>query len=243
MLDQKFLEEIARKKEASFLNVAREYLQHLFLRSFYSQKGSEDFAFKGGTALKIVFGSPRFSEDLDFSGIKNNWQYEKVLEETLIDLTREGVEVEIIDSKATTGGHLATLGVNLFGQKIEIMNQISFREKDEVAKENVVIVSDFVPPYNLFLFKREILVGEKIRALIERAKARDFFDLYFVLRKEELRKIIHLDKDQQEKILSRIAGKPKEEIEQELKRLLPRSFWQVIADLPTAILKEFGYIP
>jgi len=241
MLDQKFLEEIAQKKETSFLNIAREYLQHLFLRSFYSQKGSENFAFKGGTALKIAFGSPRFSEDLDFSGRKDGRLYEEILEETLVDLVSEGLEVEIIDSKATTGGHLAALGINLFGQKIEIMNQISFREKDEVAKENIVIVSDFVPPYNLFLLKREILVGEKIKALIERAKARDFFDLYFILRKEELRKIIHLDKNQREKILSRIAGKPKKELEQELKRLLPRSFWQVIADLPTAILRELGY--
>jgi len=241
MLDRNFLEEIARKKETSFLNVGREYLQHLFLRSFYSQKGSENFAFKGGTALKIVFGSPRFSEDLDFSGIKDGRLYEEILEETLVDLVSAGLGVEIIDSKATTGGHLATLGINLFGQKIEITNQISFREKDEVAKENIVIVSDFVPPYNIFLLKREILIGEKIKALLERAKARDFFDLYFILRKEELRKTIHLDKDEREKILRRIVSKPKEELEQELKRLLPRSFWQVIADLPAAILRELGY--
>ena len=40
----------------------------IFLSYLYQEPGSEKLLFKGGTALRIVFKSPRFSEDLDFSG-------------------------------------------------------------------------------------------------------------------------------------------------------------------------------
>ena len=46
------------------------------------------------TVLKIVFGSPRFSEDLDFTGIGESKGYEKVLEETLFDLPKDRVVAE-----------------------------------------------------------------------------------------------------------------------------------------------------
>ena len=84
MIEKHFLEVHATKTETSLSNVLREYVQHLFLTSFYKKSLSENFLFKGGTALKLVFGSPRFSEDIDFSGIKNSGHYEKILENVLL---------------------------------------------------------------------------------------------------------------------------------------------------------------
>ena len=84
MIEKSFLQNYAVKKQTGLDNIFREYVQELFLRNFYSQSGSKDFLFKGGTALKLVFGSPRFSEDLDFTGIINSIKYEAVLQECLI---------------------------------------------------------------------------------------------------------------------------------------------------------------
>jgi len=42
-----------------------EYLQHEILDSIYKQPGSENLSFIGGTAIRIVYESKRFSEDLD----------------------------------------------------------------------------------------------------------------------------------------------------------------------------------
>lgn len=42
------------------------------IQKTYEKEESSNILFKGGTALKIVYGSPRFSEDLDFSGTKLN---------------------------------------------------------------------------------------------------------------------------------------------------------------------------
>ena len=49
------------------INRAREFLQVLALKSLSDQDAFSHIAFIGGTALRIVFGLRRFSEDLDFS--------------------------------------------------------------------------------------------------------------------------------------------------------------------------------
>ena len=117
MIEKSALQAAATKTQTTFANLLREYLQHLFLTSFYKRAGSENFLFKGGTALKLIFGSPRFSEDLDFSGLKNSVSYEKILENVLADFSFENLEVDLIESKSSSGGHLAILTVAVFGEK------------------------------------------------------------------------------------------------------------------------------
>ena len=43
-----------------------EVLQLLLLDALYGHSGSQHIIFQGGTALRWVYGGPRFSEDLDF---------------------------------------------------------------------------------------------------------------------------------------------------------------------------------
>lgn len=52
-------------------NRAREFLQVLALKSLSDQDAFSNIAFIGGTALRIVFGLRRFSEDLDFSVVSS----------------------------------------------------------------------------------------------------------------------------------------------------------------------------
>lgn len=236
MLDKNYLEKIAIKEQTVYVNVCREYIQSLFLRSFYTKTGSENFLFKGGTALRIAFKSPRFSEDLDFTGLSDGRDYEEVLEGVIYDLTSEGFEVDIEESKGTSGGYLANISVGLHGDQIQIKNQISFREKKSKIGENVIIVSDLVPTFNLFILDRKTLLSEKITALMDRAKPRDFFDLHYILSNQNLRKEVKIDSTDREKILMRIKSQDKNLLENELKIFLPKSFWGIIKDLP-AVLK------
>ena len=238
MIDQQFLQNYATKEGTSLANILREYAQHLFLRNFYTKSDSRSFLFKGGTALKLVFGSPRFSEDLDFTGIKNSTHYEELLQDCLFVLSTEGIKVELADSKTTSGGHMAIVKVKLVGEEVEIQNHISFRPHAKVASESVVVTSNIAPTYNIYMLDRKIVVAEKVKALIDRAKPRDFFDLYFILRDQELRHHLQLDEGQREKVLGNLGKQRKEELARELKRLLPRSFWPVVADLPSALKRE-----
>ena len=73
MIENDILERIALKEQTSvFPNIVREYAQHLFLTELYRLPGSEKLLFKGGTAFRIVYGCPRFSEDLDFTRVINS---------------------------------------------------------------------------------------------------------------------------------------------------------------------------
>lgn len=238
MIDKKFLQNYATKEGTSFDNVLREYVQHLFLRSFYTKSGCQHFLFKGGTALKLVFSSPRFSEDLDFTGVKNSGRYEDLLQDCLMELSVEGIKTDLVESKSTSGGHLAIIKIDLFAQRIEIQNQISFRPRLSTSPENIVVSSKMIPAYNVYVLDRKMIVAEKVRALIERAKPRDFFDLYFILRNQELRRQLRLDQVQRKRIFQSLDEQRKEELERELKRLLPRSFWAVVNDLPSALKRE-----
>ena len=51
------------------LNLLREYLQALVLRSLHESEAFRSLAFVGGTALRFLHSLPRFSEDLDFSTV------------------------------------------------------------------------------------------------------------------------------------------------------------------------------
>ncbi|MBI4051308.1 MAG: nucleotidyl transferase AbiEii/AbiGii toxin family protein, partial [Elusimicrobia bacterium] len=66
MLSLDEIREIAVQFQTNEKNVAREYAQHTFLSFLYKEKAADFLLFKGGTALRLIFKSPRFSEDLDF---------------------------------------------------------------------------------------------------------------------------------------------------------------------------------
>ncbi|MBU1085355.1 MAG: nucleotidyl transferase AbiEii/AbiGii toxin family protein [Candidatus Beckwithbacteria bacterium] len=240
MIDQQFLKNYAIKSETSLINILREYAQHLFLRQFYQQKNSQHFLFKGGTALRLAFNSPRFSEDLDFSAYKNSDIYESLLENALLNLHNEGITVEFNESKTTSGGHLSIIQLSLFNQTIQIHCQISFRSKTKLIKENVVINSNLIPSYNLYILDRQLLVNEKLTALLDRQKPRDFFDLYFILRQNSLRPLLNINPRQRKQISNILSVLPKNKLAVELKELMPKSFLSVIKNLPLMLKKELG---
>src|SRR5881628_1315661 len=64
MLARGELAAIARRQGVPLGVVERDYVQHVLLRHV----ASAPFAFKGGTCIRVAYGSPRYSEDLDFDG-------------------------------------------------------------------------------------------------------------------------------------------------------------------------------
>lgn len=184
MIDPQVLQRLATRWQTTTLNVAREYCQHLFLRAFYQRDGSERVLFKGGTALRIVYGSPRFSEDLDFSGFGIRPQaIEELLTETLSAVERVGLALDIEEAKATTGGYLGIIHSRLLDYRVEMQLEVSLRPRQMVRPATALIAGDLLPAYTLVHLPEGLLVEEKVRALLDRAKPRDFYDLYFMLRK------------------------------------------------------------
>ena len=149
MLSETSLKQFAIKFQTSFLNISREYIQNLFLSYLYRQKKSEHLAFKGGTALKIVFGSPRFSEDLDFSSNLTPYHLQELLEQTLKKLTQEMPLIKIEESKKTSGGYFARYIFEIYDQKISIELNISLRDKTK--PEPTLVTTPLLPAYQCLI--------------------------------------------------------------------------------------------
>jgi len=58
------------RTQDDYVNALREILQELALLGLWRSKFFEHAAFYGGTALRIMYGLDRYSEDLDFSLLK-----------------------------------------------------------------------------------------------------------------------------------------------------------------------------
>ena len=234
MVAQDQIRRLSTKYQTSELNVIREYLQHLFLSYFYQLPQSTDIYFKGGTALRFVYQSARFSEDLDFSTNKGNIPgIEDRLLEVLGKVEKENIQATLQEAKTTSGGYLAIIDFVLLDQRVPVQIEISFREK-VVTGEVVTVTSDFIPPYNLVILAFDQLVSGKIRALKARRKARDFYDLYFILRKQLP---IPDKKDVLSEVLHALHSQDIN-FEVELKQFLPRSHWAIIRDFKNTLERE-----
>jgi len=201
MLSIKNLEKYTNQFQTSLDNIVREYCQHLFLSYLYQEPGAEKLLFKGGTALRIVFGSPRFSEDLDFtgSGIKHR-EIEGLIANALSNIEKTGIPVEVKESKETTGGYLGIVTLKVDDRIIHIQIEISLRSEKIITGTRAVIQNDFMPAYTLVHLPVNQLIDQKIEALIVRQKPRDFYDYFFLLsgnyasakEKKNLKKVLDL---------------------------------------------------
>ncbi|MBI2335056.1 nucleotidyl transferase AbiEii/AbiGii toxin family protein [Candidatus Daviesbacteria bacterium] len=228
------IRKLSTKYQTSELNVIREYLQHLFLQFFYQLPQSSDIYFKGGTALRLVYQSARFSEDLDFSTNKQDIPgIENMLLEVLGKFEKENIQVTLREAKTTSGGYLAAIDFALPDQTVSIQIEISFREKENRG-EVVTVASDFIVPYTLVALAKDQLVSGKIQALKARKKARDFYDLYFILRKQ----LLITDKRGVLSEVLNVLHSLNINFEKDLKQFLPKSHWAIIKDFKKTLEKE-----
>ena len=76
-------------------NILREYLQARILEGLQRVGAMSALAFQGGTALRFLYGLPRYSEDLDFAleGPRESYDPRAWMTEIVRQFRREGYEV------------------------------------------------------------------------------------------------------------------------------------------------------
>jgi len=182
MLSIKNLEKFTKQAQTSMQNVVREYCQHLFLSYLYEQPGSERLLFKGGTALRILLRSPRYSEDLDFTGINLTQQkIEDMFIGTLVEVERTGVEVSLTEAKKTTGGYLGIAEFRAYEKKIFVQVEVSLRNTKSLKGVRTIVENEYITAYTLVHLPIEEVIQGKLAAMTSRHKARDFYDYFFLL--------------------------------------------------------------
>lgn len=247
MLNQETLQLVARQLHTSdHPNAVREYCQHLFLSSLYKLEMSDNLLFKGGTALRIVFNSPRFSEDLDFSLFnipthRRQQVIEDLFEGVMVTLEQQGLQV-VFGKKfgPTPDGYFGSAEMQFYDYpNVTIEINISTRNGRPMSGQVASIANDFVPTYNLFHLPVVELVEEKVfSALLQRHKARDFYDLYFIMRKgllvpDQKRRLANLQEQ--------IKGFAQSiNFQDELGVLLPSDQQAVVKDFGRTLSEELG---
>ena len=247
MISIETLEKLSRQYQVGvFPNIAREYFQHVFLGELYKLSNAEKLLFKGGTALRIIYGSPRFSEDLDFSlfGVDQS-EVKSFVEElfvhVLAEMERAGIKVELGNKiGATSGGYFGVATFRMFEYPpISVEINVSSRNGKAVVGEIDSVANNFVPTYTIIHLPQQELIEEKVfRALLERKKPRDFYDLYFMMRKGMI-------SNEQKKKLSEIkdsilADAKKINFRGELGTFLPADQHQIIKDFSAMLERELN---
>ncbi len=150
---------------------------------YTSDKLSSKIAFRGGTALNKLYFNPssRYSEDLDFVQISA----EPI--GGVVDLLKERLSWLGTPQRKFSEGRV-TLTYKVLaedGTPIKIKIEINSREHFTVLGFDDVVFtvpSAFVEgTCRVTTYKLEELLGTKLRALYQRKKGRDLFDLYFAM--------------------------------------------------------------
>ncbi|MCH9611487.1 MAG: hypothetical protein S4CHLAM81_09270 [Chlamydiales bacterium] len=197
---------------ADYHNALKEIIQELALFGLWRRKFFEHAAFYGGTALRILHGLPRFSEDLDFSLLKVDEQfslqsYEKGIVQELEALGLE-IEVSIKKKNSETAIQSAFLKGNTVIHLLKVgmpQHHIKFFNPDERVKIKLEVDTDpppsfqteavpiFLPlPFSVRTYCLPDLFAGKIHALLfrqwqKRIKGRDWYDfLWFIGNKAAL---------------------------------------------------------
>ncbi|MBN2449505.1 MAG: nucleotidyl transferase AbiEii/AbiGii toxin family protein [Lentisphaeria bacterium] len=173
------------------LNLLREYLQTLVLRSFHESEAFRPLAFVGGTALRFLHGLPRFSEDLDFSLVSaEGYAGQEWMAKVRRDLTLAGFEAEATwnDRKVVHTGWVRLAGLlhdaglsGLPAEKLAIKVEIDTRPPAGARRERRIVtrhVTFLLQHYDL-----PSLLAGKLHAVVTRkyAKGRDWYDLMWYL--------------------------------------------------------------
>lgn len=183
MITQNQTKDLAEHYQIDEFTIMREYLQLLFLSYLYRHKKSTLIYFKGGTAIRLLLNSPRFSEDLDFSTPYSKEQVQEIIKEVEKSLKKELAEIKIFPLYKGKKSIRFKLKYQCPDFKYPFAIRIDFTEKERPSKTaNSPFITKFplVFPVVVHLLPEEIL-AEKIRALLTRSKGRDVFDLWFLL--------------------------------------------------------------
>jgi len=127
-------------------NVLQELMQHYVLSSLSRAGLFADAMFHGGTCLRIVYGTNRFSEDLDFllKQSDSNFRWQGYLEFVQKDCAQQGIPFEVQDkSQAGTTVQKAFLKTDSIG-KILVM-ELPF-ERYHSRKFRIKLEIDTNPP-------------------------------------------------------------------------------------------------
>ena len=203
--------------------ILREEAEMEILAELAGDKLGSKLIFYGGTALRLAYNSPRFSEDIDLLRIKpvSFAEFKKFIEKVIT--AHNGWQLKDLKDKRQTMFALIQIKdeklKHAFSVKVEAHKPAG---KIKLKTELLLLKSQLAVAEPLLLVPAlEELKELKIRALLNRKKARDIFDLWYIA--QVLREKFELPK--------KLPAYSEREFTNELQVFLPKKYYPVIKEL------------
>jgi predicted nucleotidyltransferase component of viral defense system len=172
--------------------IVREYLQYKILQAIFESAQASKLSFLGGTALRIVHGNSRFSEDIDLDNFGLSWQaFGELIQRVKLFLELEGFLVET-SMVAKDAFHcdlrfpemLYDQGLSPH-QREKILIQLDTVAQGYTYTPEVKILNKFDVFTEIRVTPLNVLLSQKIYTAVnrKRPKGRDFYDITFLLNK------------------------------------------------------------
>ncbi|MBU0694223.1 MAG: nucleotidyl transferase AbiEii/AbiGii toxin family protein [Candidatus Omnitrophica bacterium] len=170
-------------------NLLREYLQYKILEAVFANRYGQKLVFMGGTAIHIVHGLPRFSEDLDFDnqGLTKG-DFSALTQGVAKKLALEGYVVKTETSfKGAFSADIKVMRV-LFDegfsghQDEKILIKLDAESQNFEYSAERVVINKFDVFTGISVVPIDILLAQKFYAILARKRAmgRDFYDAIFL---------------------------------------------------------------
>lgn len=222
-MEQEQLDILAKQLVISYDQILREEAEMVFLDELAKDKISSKVIFYGGTALRLAYGSPRFSEDLDFLAVKTLafGEFKKFMGKTVKQ--NSGWSLKDLKNKRQTMFALILIRDNKlkhnFSIKIEVhkpSKKVKLASELRLIKSPTSIAEPLLLTPVLYELKRL-----KAAALRQRKKARDIFDLWYIAQAERSNFVLPGE-------LPPYAAR---EFQNELQVFLPKKYYPIIKQL------------
>ena len=206
--------------ESDLINALKEVFQEIALLGLYQGGFFEKAAFYGGTALRILHGLPRFSEDLDFTLLEKNSDFnlEQYFGSIIDEFEALGIKIEIAkkekkDFASDIASAFLKNGTAIHTLKIEANNLENILNGVHSGKKlKIKFEVDVNPPlkfqtesktlllpktFNVITMTLPNLYAGKMHAVLcrkwaSRVKGRDWFDFEWYVKRNTPLNLTHL---------------------------------------------------
>ena len=170
-------------------HILREYLQFEILNIIYRSPFASSLNFLGGTALRIVHNSPRFSEDLDFDNIKlSPDDFQQLAKHIQQELEKSGYQIET--REVYKGAYrcyirfqhlLFERGISGYTEE-KVLIQLDTALQKYVYNSEIFVINKFGLFSYISVVPKATLLSQKLHTIFERKriKGRDYFDVVFL---------------------------------------------------------------
>lgn len=252
MISNNTLQELSNLKGIDKYSIFREIIQIQFLNELYKNRDSKHLFFKGGTALKIIFGSNRYSEDLDFTTNLTSTKLNKLIDEAIMELKKEYPDVYLKNLDTIQGiSKKIVLPVDISSQPLII--KLDFSKRENVLDPKLGTIFTELPITTTSIINHlssEEILAEKYRAIINREKGRDLYDFLFLLKKNvkfNIKLVNNKLKFYNEKyspfeFIKKIKKWNSKDLDNDIRKFLPLKDRDIIPEIKNLILTKFDEI-